>query len=124
MRDAVQLYFEWNRDLLFDFLGRVPGPLRDDLRVGIGDIGVGLDRQIMKRNNAPDETDVGQAQHHDSIAQRGIDEQPNHFPCSVTLVENASALAMTSSPAFSGPSCNCWNPSAVTPWVCTSVLRN
>src|SRR5580692_1284640 len=107
MRDAVQLYFERNRDLLLDLLRRMSRPLRDDLGVGVGDVGVSFDWQIMKRNNAPDKQDESQAQHQDSVAQSEIDEQPNHFPCSATLVDNASALAMTSSPAFNGPSCNC-----------------
>src|SRR5271167_322587 len=124
MGDAVQLYFEWNCDLLFDFFRRVSGPLRDDLGVGIGDVRVGLDRQIVKRNNARDKQDERQAQHQDSVVQSEIDEKANHLPRSARLLENASALATTSAPAFSGPSCNCWYPSSVTPWVCTSVFRN
>ncbi len=46
--DAVQLHFERNRDLLLDLLGRVAGPLGDDLRIGVGDVGVGLNGKIVK----------------------------------------------------------------------------
>ena len=55
VRDAVQFHFQRNGDLLLHFFGRMPGPLGDDLRVGVGDIGIGFDGQIVKRNDAPDE---------------------------------------------------------------------
>ena len=46
--DAVQLNFERHRDLLLDFLGRVSRPLGDDLRIGVGDVGIGLNGKIVK----------------------------------------------------------------------------
>ena len=42
--DAVQVDFQRNRDLLFHFLSSVTGPLGDDLDVGIGDVGISLNR--------------------------------------------------------------------------------
>jgi len=36
---AVEVHFERYRDLLLDLLGRVAGPLRDDLYVCVGDVG-------------------------------------------------------------------------------------
>ena len=74
MSHAVQFYFERNRDLLFDFFGGVAGPLRDDLRVGVGNVGVGFDRQIVKRNDAPDEKHSARLSTRMRIAQGKIDQ--------------------------------------------------
>ena len=55
MSDTVQDHFERNRNLLLDFLCRMARPLGNDLRIGVGDVGVGLDGQIVEGNDAPDE---------------------------------------------------------------------
>ena len=47
--------FDRNRDLLLDFFGGAAGPLRDHLDVVIGNVGIGFDRKIVKRNRAPDQ---------------------------------------------------------------------
>jgi hypothetical protein len=57
MGDAIQFHLERNRDLLFDLFGSVTRPLRDDLRVGVGDVGICFDGQGMERDDAPDEED-------------------------------------------------------------------
>ena len=44
--NAVQNDFERDGDLLFDFFGSVTGPLRDDLGVSVGNVGIGLDGKI------------------------------------------------------------------------------
>ena len=53
VRHAVEFHFQRNGDLLFDFFGGVPGPLRDDLRVGVGDVGIGLDGQVRETKRCP-----------------------------------------------------------------------
>src|SRR5258708_19761135 len=100
VRNRVQGDFERNCDLRFGLFGGMPGPLRDDLRVSVGDVRIGFDGQIAKRDDAPDEQHQRHAEYQDAIAQREIDEQTNHFPCSEAAAENASALATSSSPTF------------------------
>ena len=78
MRHTVELDFEWNRDLLLDFFGGVARPLRDDLRVGVGNVGIGFDRQIVKGNDAPDEEHERPAQHEQGVVQREVDGLADH----------------------------------------------
>src|SRR6185369_2550233 len=98
--NAVQLNFQRHRDLLLHFLGGVARPLGDDLRVGIRDIGVGLNRQIVERENAPDKENNRDAQDQNAVAQGEVDEKTDHLPCSATAEENSSALATICSPGF------------------------
>src|ERR1700687_6195029 len=119
--NAVQGDFERDRDLLFDLFSGMAGPLRDDLRVSVGDVGIRFDGQITKRNDAPDEQHQRHAEYQDAIAQREIDEQTNHLPCSEAAAENASASATSSSPTFA-PWRICCRPSE-RPAVCTSSRR-
>ena len=42
-----------NGDLLLHFFRRAPGPLRNDLDVVIGNVGIGFDRQIVERDQRP-----------------------------------------------------------------------
>ncbi len=100
VRDAVQHNFEWDGDLLLNFFGGMSGPLRDDLRVGVGDVWIRFDRQIAKRNDAPDKQHQRHAEDQDAVAQGEIDEKPNHLPCSEAALENTSALVISSSPAL------------------------
>src|SRR6202171_5404335 len=121
VRNPVQGHFERDGDLLFALFGSVAGPLCDDLRVSVGDVGIGLDGQIAKRDDAPDEQHQRHAEYQDPVAQREIDEQTNHLPCSEAAAENASALATSSSPTFA-PCRICCTPSDRPP-VCTSRRR-
>ena len=73
MCDAVEFHFERNGDLLLDFFGRMTRPLCDDLRVRVGDVGIGFDGQGMERNDAPDEQDQRGAQNQQAVAQGKID---------------------------------------------------
>ena len=47
-------------DLLLDLFGGAAGPLRDDLDVVVGDVGIGLDGQVVERDDAPDEQQNGE----------------------------------------------------------------
>ncbi len=55
MRNAVDCNFDRNRDLLLHFFGCSPRPLGNDLYVVISYVGVGLYRQIVERDDAPDQ---------------------------------------------------------------------
>src|SRR6202165_4401883 len=120
--NPIQGDFERDGDLLFDLFGSVARPLRDDLRISVGDIGIRFYGQIAKRDDAPDEQHQRHAEYQDAIAQREIDEQTNHLPCSEAAAENASASATSSSPTFA-PWRICCRPSD-RPAVCTSRRRN
>src|ERR1700691_1547373 len=121
VRNAVQPDFERHSDLLFDFLGSMARPLRDDLRISVGNVGVSLDRQITKRDNAPDKQHQRHAENQNTVAQGEIDEETNHLPCSEAAAENASAFATSSSPNLA-PCSICCKPSG-RPELCTSTRR-
>src|SRR4029077_3118474 len=119
----VQLYFEGDRDLLLDFFRRVTWPLADDLGIGVGDVGISLNREIVERDNAPDKQHQRQTEHQNAISQGKVDDITDHLPCPATAVENASALATTSSPGFTSSLSSCI-PSGTGPSACTSMRRN
>ena len=83
MSNTVEFDFERDCDLLFDFFGGVAGPLRDDLRVGVGDVGIGFDGQGVERNDAPNKKDEGRAQDHEAVAKREVDKRTDHY-CAFT----------------------------------------
>ena len=55
MRQTIHLDFDGDGDLLLDFFRGTPGPLRDYLHIVVGNVGVRLHRQIVERDQAPDE---------------------------------------------------------------------
>ena len=55
MRSAVHLNFNRYGDLLFHFLRRPPGPLRDHLNPRIGHIRIGFNGQSLESDDAPHE---------------------------------------------------------------------
>ena len=55
VRNTVHCNFDWNRNLLLHLFGGTSGPLRDDLHVIVGYIGVGLHWKIVKCDQAPDQ---------------------------------------------------------------------
>src|SRR5689334_18041630 len=114
VRYAIQLDFERDCYLLFHFLCRVSRPLGDDLRVGVGNVWVGFNGQIVEGNDSPDKKHHRHTQNQNAVAQSKVDQVADHLPCSATLDENASALAISSSPAFT-PTCICCVPSALVP---------
>ena len=78
MRNAVHLNLDRNRDLLFDLFGSAPRPLRNNLHVVVGDIGVGFDRQIMKGESAPPKQKNCPNNDDKAIIQSKIDQSTNH----------------------------------------------
>ena len=55
MSDPIQLGFDGDGDLLLYFLSSATWPLRYNPNVFIGNIGIGLNRKAVKRNDTPDE---------------------------------------------------------------------
>ena len=55
VRDAGHLDLDGDGDLLLNLFGGASGPLRDDLDVVVGDVGVGFDGQVVERDDAPGE---------------------------------------------------------------------
>src|ERR1035438_9163482 len=128
VRNPVQLNFERNGDLLFHFLRRMARPLRDDLRIGISHVGIRFNRQVVKRNNAPHEQHERSAQHQQPAVQSDVDGLADHllfllsYFFSATSLENSSAFATTSSPAFTPSRISC-KPSGASPSACTTTRR-
>src|SRR5580658_2771552 len=75
---SVHYDFKRNRDLLFDLFRRNSRPLRDDLDVVVGYVGIGLDGQIAERDNAAGEKQQGKTQHQQAIVEREINDAANH----------------------------------------------
>ena len=53
--DARHADFEGDGDLLLDVFGGAAGPLGDDVDVVVGDVGIGLDGEVVKGDDAPAE---------------------------------------------------------------------
>ena len=96
VRDPVQLYFEWYGDLLLHFLRRVPWPLRNDLGVRVGHVGVRFYGQAMKRDDSPNKQNDRDAKDQDAVAKSELNEIANHFFRSAIAVENSRALSTIS----------------------------
>src|SRR6516165_8143383 len=92
-RYTVHNHFQRNRNLLLDLFRGYPGPLGDDLYVVVGDVRVGVDRQIVERHNSDSDNQERDGQHEEAIVECEIDDTADHF-CS-TVCWNTSALATT-----------------------------
>jgi hypothetical protein len=56
-----------------DFFGGMAGPLGDDLGVGVGHVGIGLDGQAMERDDPPEEQQHAKREHSNAVAQGKVD---------------------------------------------------
>ena len=83
VRQSGHLDFSGNGNLLFDILGRMPRPLRNDVYVVIGNIGIGVDREIVKRDCPPDEEHHCNGQNEKAALERKVYEFLNHCASSV-----------------------------------------
>lgn len=78
MRKAVHLNLNRDRNLLLDFFCSPPRPLGDDLNVVVRHVGIRFDRQIMKRDAAPDQKEYSDGDDDYFIAQGEINDEPDH----------------------------------------------
>ena len=91
--NAGHLDFDGDGDLLFYFFGGTPGPLGNDLHIVVRNIGVRLDGQVAKRDDAPAKKQNGCAQHQPAIVESKIDEPAYHRYC--TMFCSSRALVTT-----------------------------
>ena len=112
VRQAVHDDLDGNGDLLLDFFGGVAGPLRDDLDVVVGDVGIGFHRQVVERDRAPNQQQQRDRQHQKTIIERVIDECADH--CS-TVFCRTSALATTCWPGWMPETISCMLPGSMMP---------
>src|SRR5277367_1827160 len=137
VRYSVHLNFDGYSDLLLHFFRRAARPLRDDLHVIVGYVGVGFYWQIVKRDGAPEEQK--NRHHHDdeAVLQRVFDKAANHrlIPAShrripalsashcSTVFCSTRALVTTCCPARTPVMISCMLFGSVSPAV-TSTRRN
>ncbi len=86
VRNAVHLQFEGKRDQALDFFGRVVGPLGDDFDLRRREIGIGVHRHPLKREDAADRDESGQHQHQELLPQRRLDDSVNHSDVSLITI--------------------------------------
>ena len=116
--NAVHHGFQRDGDLLLDLLGGDAGPLRDDIDVIVGHVGVSLDRQPMKRDNAPGKQQDSDRQHQKTALERKIDQLSNH--CASSVSSSARTLPTTCWPGAI-PERIAWRPPGNVSPPCTST---
>ena len=79
VRNAGHLNLDRHGDLALDLFGAAARPLRDDLHIVVGHIGIGLDGQIAKRDDAPGGEHHHAAEDQPAVLEREIDECANHL---------------------------------------------
>ena len=78
VRDAVHDDFQRDRDLLFDLFGGDSRPLRDDLDVIVGDIGIGFDGKSWKETIPQAKSSKAKASDQQTVVESEIDDAANH----------------------------------------------
>jgi len=91
VREASHLDFNGNGDLLLDFFGGAARPLRDDLDVVVGDVGIGFDGKLMERDGTPGEEEESSSDNQPAIVQREIDEAANHLRATLLFARNGAS---------------------------------
>src|SRR5271167_3629053 len=104
MRQAVHHDLDRNSDLLLHLFSGVSGPLRDDLDVVVGHVGVGFNWQVVERDGAPNQQQQCNRQHQEAVIERVIDECADH--CS-TVFCKINALATTCWPGWIPETISC-----------------
>src|SRR5262249_7087304 len=97
MRDAAHGELDRNRDLLLHFFRGVAGPLRDDLNARVGDVRIGLDREIREREDPPRGDRHAQAKGQNAVCERKANRFPDHEPSPVNAASSRSPPSLTAS---------------------------
>src|SRR5271165_2410089 len=121
--NSVQLRFDRNRDLLLNFFSSPSWPLRNDPHIFVGNVGIRFDREIVKRDDAPNQQANAQPHNEHAIAQCKVDQKSDHPYCSSAVEESCSALVATFCCGCS-PLVTCTKPSLVCGPNCSAVRRN
>jgi hypothetical protein len=77
-RNAEHFGFDRGDDPAFDFLGRHPRRLEDHLDLGLGDIGIGIDRQAEEGPGAQHRHGQRKPEHDEPVGQRKGDQLAQH----------------------------------------------
>ncbi len=86
MRDPRHLDLDRDRDLLLHLLGGATRPLRYHRHVVVGDVRVGLDRQVVEGEGAPGEEQDSCRQDHELVGESEVDQLANHLCVSRSVV--------------------------------------
>ena len=121
VRNSIHLNLDRNRDLLFDLFRGTTGPLRNNLHPGIRHVGIGLDRQVVKRDHSPNEEQQRRTQYDEAVVEGEINDGTNH--CDSAEFWNSSALATSSCPGAIPETTSCMLFGNMSPPT-TSVRRN
>src|ERR1700733_7208747 len=78
MWHSGHLNFDRNRHLLFHFFGGTSRPLGNDRHIVVGDIGIGLYGQIVKRDSPPAEQQDGNGENHKPVVKGKVNQSANH----------------------------------------------
>ena len=113
--------FERHRYLLLHFFRRAPGPLSDDLNVVVGNVRIGFDRKVVKRNCAPDKKQQGNSQNQVPVVESKIDKRPNHYWS--TAFCSSSAFSTTFCPAAIPEVASCMPPGSMSPPTIPTLLN-
>src|SRR3974390_1161948 len=70
--------FEGDGHLLLDLLGGDARPLRDDLDIVVGNIGIGFDGKLVEGESTPKNQENGNGEDNEAIVEREIDNTANH----------------------------------------------
>ncbi len=79
MGDAVHHRLKRNRDLLLDLFRGNSWPLRDDLDIVIGDVGIGFDGELVERDRSPAKQYECRCEDKKAVLQRKINNLANHL---------------------------------------------
>ena len=104
--DAVELALERDGDLLLHLLGGVPGILGDHLRGGVGDVRVGLDRQLGPGIDAEDGDEQEHRHHQPAAVEAGRDETVNHCSTTASRVTTGVPASRPSVTTVTSPCCS------------------
>ena len=85
MRQAAELDFERDGDLLLDFFGRVAREQRDDGDLHVGDVGEGLDGQRAERRNPGADEQHQQQNQKEWLMNRERDDLPDHWRVGIII---------------------------------------
>src|ERR1700693_2799436 len=103
VRNTVHDDFQRNGHLLFDLLRGNSRPLRNDLNIVVGHVGIGFDGQALEGNDSSGEKDQRQSQHEEAVIQSEIDDATNHLcfhPYCSTVFCNGNTIETTWSPGL------------------------
>jgi hypothetical protein len=90
-RNPVHLQFKGKRDQALDFFRSVVWPLGDDFDLRRGEVGIGVYRHPLKRQDSPNRDESGQHQYQELLTERRLHYSVDH---SVVVEIGASVIGV------------------------------